>query len=75
MVKKDYKRFIVIGLILVIGAIAPWHSIVINVSETHNRHLLETPVRAESVGTDEVMTNEYESVNTKSNYFFKYFVK
>lgn len=73
--EKHYKHLIVIGLILAIGAIAPWHSIVINVSETHNRHLLETPVRAESVGTERVLSNKYESCDIKENYFFRYLAK
>lgn len=74
--RKRYMSFGIIMVILIIGAVTPMHEIIRNVSETKSRYLSEEiSVTADSVGTESVLTNDYESTDIRGNYFFKYLCK
>lgn len=75
-VKKEKLLFSAAILVFALGCITPIHELARNISETEHRYFSEdNKVRAESVGIDEIMQNNYESTDRTQNLFFKYLSK
>lgn len=73
---KRKLYFILSIFVLSIGSITPIHEFTHNIAETEQKYFSEAQtVRAESIGLEDIMKNNYESTDTESNLFFKYLSK
>lgn len=74
--EKRWKNIIGISVILLIGAVTPLHEINRSISMTAQSYIYkDISVMQKPVSFDDIMNNEYETVNTEENLFFKYLCK
>ena len=73
---KEKKKLIVIGMLLCIGSITPMHEVIKTVSMNKKAYVEKNVSISQRAATyEEVMSNEYETVDIKGSVFFKYIAK
>ena len=69
------KMIIAAAIILLLGAVTPFHEFSRSIRETWIAYVDNTPVRHDCLDEDGMLQNQYESVDTKDNLFYKYLAK
>lgn len=69
---KQSKCLVALCIGLLIGSMTPVHEINRTIAETKKKYWAEEPIEATSLTITDVLSNEYESVDTSESFFFKY---